>query len=99
RSQIFTLSLHDALPISAFSVLSLPLQYTVDYPLRIFGWVQALISAKSSLIKQNIRLRYQQTMLEAELQRLMAIQEENADLKALRSEEHTSELQSRGHLV
>lgn len=67
----------------AFSVLVLPLQYTVDYPIRIFNGLQAMLSAKSSLINENIKLHYQQTMLEAQLQRLMAIQEENSDLKAL----------------
>lgn len=67
----------------AFSVVVLPLQYTVDYPVRIFNGLQAMLSAKSSLINENIKLHYQQTMVEAELQRLMAIQEENTDLKAL----------------
>lgn len=68
---------------SAFSIVVLPLQYTVDYPVRLFTWTQALLSAKWSLINENIALHYQQTMLQAELQRLMAIQEENKDLKAL----------------
>ncbi len=68
---------------STFSIVVLPLQYTVDYPVRIFTWMQALMSAKWSLINENIALHYQQTMLQAELQRLMAIQEENKDLKAL----------------
>jgi len=68
---------------SVLSVVVLPLQYGVDYPLRVFTWVQALVSAKSSLVSENVKLHYQQTMLEAELQRLMAIKEENSDLKEL----------------
>lgn len=68
---------------SGIAVVISPLQYVVDYPVRVFGWVQALVSAKSSLVSENIQLRYQQTVLEAELQRLMAIKEENSELKEL----------------
>ncbi|MDP1603909.1 MAG: rod shape-determining protein MreC [Legionella sp.] len=68
---------------NGFSFVVSPLQYAVDYPVRIIGWVQALVGAKTSLINENIELRYQQTMLEAELQRLMAIKEENSQLKEL----------------
>jgi rod shape-determining protein MreC len=68
---------------SGFSLLISPLQYAVDYPVRIIGWVQSLVSTKTALINENIELHYQQTMLEAELQRLMAIKEENSQLKEL----------------
>lgn len=68
---------------SGFSVFVSPLQYAVDYPVRIIGWVQSLVSAKTALINENIQLKYQQTMLEAELQKLMAIKEENSQLKEL----------------
>lgn len=68
---------------SGFSLVVSPLQYAVDYPVRVVGWVQSLISAKKSLIDENIRLKYQQTMLEAELQKLLVIQQENSQLKEL----------------
>ncbi|WP_173236723.1 rod shape-determining protein MreC [Legionella antarctica] len=68
---------------SGFSLIVSPLQYAVDYPVRVVGWVQSLVSAKKSLIDENMRLRYQQTMLEAELQKLLAIQNENSQLKKL----------------
>jgi rod shape-determining protein MreC len=68
---------------SGFSIVVSPLQYAVDYPVRIFGWIQALVGTKTSLINENIELRYQQTLLEAELQKLMAIKEENSELKEL----------------
>jgi rod shape-determining protein MreC len=68
---------------SAFALLVSPLQYIVDYPVRIIGSIQSMISSKTSLINENMQLRYQQTMLEAELQRLVAIKEENSQLREL----------------
>jgi rod shape-determining protein MreC len=68
---------------SGFSLLVAPLQYAVDYPVRVIGWVQSLVSAKKALIAENMQLRYKQTMLEAELQKLIVIQKENSQLKEL----------------
>lgn len=68
---------------SGFSLLVSPLQYAVDYPVRVVGWVQSLVSAKKALIDENMQLRYQQTMLQAELQKLLVIQKENSQLKEL----------------
>lgn len=68
---------------SGFSFVVSPLQYAVDYPVRVMGWTQALVSAKTALISENMELRYQQTLLEAELQKLMAIKEENSQLREL----------------
>lgn len=68
---------------SGFSIVVAPLQYAVDYPVRVIGWVQSLVSAKKALIAENMQLRYQQTMLEAELQKLIVIQKENSQLKEL----------------
>jgi rod shape-determining protein MreC len=68
---------------SGFSLIVSPLQYAVDYPVRVVGWIQSLVSAKKTLIDENMRLRYQQTMLEAELQKLLVIQNENSRLKEL----------------
>ena len=66
-----------------FALLVSPLQYVVDYPVRVIGWIQSLVSAKKALIDENIKLRYQQTMLEAELQKLLVIKEENSQLREL----------------
>lgn len=68
---------------SGFSLIVSPLQYAVDYPVRVIGWVQSLVCAKKTLIDENMRLRYQETMLEAELQKLLIIQKENSQLKEL----------------
>lgn len=66
-----------------FSYLVSPLQYVVDYPVRIVGWIHALITAKATLIHENMKLHYQQILLEAELQKLTSIKEENSQLKGL----------------
>lgn len=68
---------------SGFSLVVSPIQYAVDYPVRVIGWVQSLVSAKKALIDENMQLRYQQTMLESELQKLVVIQKENSLLKEL----------------
>lgn len=68
---------------SGFSLVVAPLQYAVDYPVRVIGWVQSLVSSKKALIDENMQLRYQQAKLEAELQKLIVIQKENSQLKEL----------------
>lgn len=68
---------------SGFSLVVSPLQYVVDYPVRVIGWVQSLVSAKKSLIDENMKLRYRQTLLEAELQKSLVLQKENSQLKEL----------------
>jgi rod shape-determining protein MreC len=70
---------------SGFSLLVSPLQYVVDYPVRVMGWAGSLISTKKALIDENMQLRYQQTMLEAQLQKLLVISKENSQLRALLS--------------
>lgn len=70
---------------SALSLLVSPLQYSVDYPVRVIGWGRSLMSSKKSLIDENVQLHYQQTMLEARLQKLMMLQRENSQLKELLS--------------
>ena len=70
---------------SGFSLFVSPLQYVVDYPVRLIGAVRSLISTKKTLINENMQLRYQQTMLEAQLQKLLVISNENSQLKELLS--------------
>lgn len=69
----------------AISLFIAPVQYAVDYPVRVIGWSRSLMSTKKSLINENMQLRYQQTMLETQLQKLMLLQNENSELKELLS--------------
>jgi rod shape-determining protein MreC len=68
---------------TGFSILAMPLQYAVDYPVRVINWAHLLVSSKTTLVQENIRLHYQQVLLQADLQRLVAIKEENSQLKEL----------------
>lgn len=70
---------------SGFSLLVSPLQYMVDYPVRLFGWARSLMSTKQELVRENMQLKYQQTILEAQLQKLLVISSENSHLKELLS--------------
>ncbi len=67
------------------SLLVTPLQYVVDYPMNFFGWITTFITDKRKLIDENTKLHYQQTVLEAQLQKLLVLRDENVQLKALLS--------------
>ena len=79
---------------SGFSLLVSPLQYLVDYPVRMLGWTRSLVSTKKSLIDENIQLRYQQIMLEAQLQKLLVLSHENSQLKELLSASSATEMRA-----
>ncbi len=68
---------------SGFSLIVSPLQFAIDYPVRVIGWAHSLLGSKKTLISENMKLRYQQTMLEAKLQKFLSIQTENSELKSL----------------
>lgn len=70
---------------NSVNYLSSPIQYLVDYPVKMASSIQVLFSTKKSLIDENIRLRHQQSLLETKLQKLLAIRNENNQLKALLS--------------
>lgn len=70
---------------AVFTLLVSPIQYLVDYPVRMASWIHSLVSSKKLLIDENIQLRYQQTLLEAKLQKLLVLRNENSQLKALLS--------------
>lgn len=79
---------------SGFSLLISPVQYIVDYPGRVMGFVSSMIGAKKSLINENMQLRYQQTMLEAQLQKLLVISHENSQLRELLSVSSSSSIRA-----
>lgn len=70
---------------SLFISISSPMQYVVDYPIRMTNLVSDFFGARNTLINENINLRYQQTILEARLQKLTDISDENKELKKLLS--------------
>ena len=77
---------HSMRPVRrAMSALMAPLQFAVDYPGRVIAWSHSLMSSKKMLIDENMQLRYQQTVLESQLQKFLALRNENVELKGLLS--------------
>lgn len=68
---------------SGFALLVTPLWYAVDYPIRVVGWIQSLTSSKKTLVDENMKLRHQQVLLEAQLQKMLLLRHENSQLKEL----------------
>jgi len=68
-----------------FSFVLVPLQSLVDYPVQLVIWAQNNMRSRSHLLAENQQLRYQQMLLEVKLQKWIAIQDENTQLKQLLS--------------
>lgn len=68
------------------AVLSVPLtslQYAVSWPIELFDKLHDTISTHDSLVQENLDLKAEQLKLRAQVQRLLAIELENSQLKAL----------------
>jgi rod shape-determining protein MreC len=60
-----------------------PLQAVVDKPMHFFHWIENTVSAQQEVLAENGKLRARQLMLQAKLQRLLAIERENLHLREL----------------
>ena len=68
------------------SVLSMPLsmlEYGVSWPVQLIDKLGSTISTHDALVKENVDLKAEQLLLKAQVQRLLAIESENNQLKAL----------------
>jgi rod shape-determining protein MreC len=65
------------------SIPLVPLQYIVSWPLQVFDSLRDNISSHDALVKENLNLKAEQLLLKAQVQRLLAIESENNQLKAL----------------
>lgn len=68
---------------SNLSMLVLPLQTMVDKPMQFFHWVGTSVANQQEVLGENARLRARQLLLEAKLQRLLALERENEQLREL----------------
>jgi rod shape-determining protein MreC len=68
---------------SLLSVTTLPIQYIVDWPAQWVSWASTNIITQHQLLVENAELRANQLLLEAKLQKLLALEHENAQLLAL----------------
>lgn len=68
---------------SGLSVAVAPVQYMVDVPMQFMDWLGSNISSQHALLAENTTLRAQQLLLQAQLQKLLALENENLELRAL----------------
>lgn len=65
------------------SRIAYPFQRMVDAPVGFVQWLNASVKSQSSLLDENAQLRAEQILLQARLQRLLALQKENTQLRQL----------------
>lgn len=70
---------------AALSMPLVPLQYAVSWPIEFFDSLGGSISSRNVLVKENLDLKAEQLQLKAQVQRLLALELENNQLKALMS--------------
>ncbi len=68
---------------NAFSTVLTPLYYLANLPDDMLGWADTNIISRSDLQRENQRLKDEQLILKAQIQRLVALESENARLRAL----------------
>ncbi len=65
------------------SLIVLPVQYMVDAPIKVAYWLSDSMSSQHQLLGENARLRAHELLLESKLQKLLALEKENAQLREL----------------
>ncbi len=75
---------------SDLSLVVLPIQYLVNAPIKTVHWIATSITTQQELLADNARLRAHELLLESKLQKLLALERENAQLREL--------LQSTSHI-
>jgi len=68
---------------AALSMPLAPLQYVVNGPIELFNHLETAFSSHDQLVKENLDLKAEQLLLKAQMQRLIALESENNQLKAL----------------
>lgn len=68
---------------AALSLPVAPLQYIVSWPIQLIDSIKIALSSHDDLVKENLQLKSDQLLIQARLQRLLAIESENNYLKSL----------------
>ncbi|MCF6337624.1 MAG: rod shape-determining protein MreC [Gammaproteobacteria bacterium] len=68
---------------SGLSLLIYPLQYVINLPVAASHWVGDSFSSRETLLEENNRLKLQQTLFRARLQKLQSLKAENQRLREL----------------
>lgn len=65
------------------STVAYPVEWMVDAPIRFVHWINANVTNQRKLIDENAQLRVQEILLQSRLQKLLALEKENAQLRQL----------------
>jgi len=65
------------------SAITYPFEWVVDAPVRVIRWTQLNTKTRGRLISENTKLQAQMLILQSKMQRLVALQKENAQLRLL----------------
>lgn len=68
---------------ATLSFVVAPMQYLVDRPVEFIRWVQTSFTTQQGLLVENAQLRARQLLLYAKLQKVLALESENQQLRAL----------------
>jgi rod shape-determining protein MreC len=68
---------------ATLSLFIYPLQYVVNMPFSVADWADENLSSREKLLKENTKLRTQQQLLMARLQKMSALKVENIRLREL----------------
>lgn len=75
---------HCVVPLrSALTVAVVPLQYLINEPVKLINWMDGEFSTREDLLQENARLHNEQILLQVRLQKLLALEKENVQLRAL----------------
>ncbi len=75
---------------AALTAVVAPIQYVVDWPVEMFDWASSSFTSHRTLVNKNADLRARMLFLHGQIQRIIALEKENKQLRAL--------LQSSSHL-
>lgn len=65
------------------SVVAYPFQWVVDAPIRFAEWLNDSVTSQQHLLAENEELKVQQVLLQSRLQKLLALEQENTQLRQL----------------
>lgn len=68
---------------AGLSVVVAPIQYIVAWPMEVIDWVKDSLVQSETLIEENANLRAQVLLLNAKMHKIISLQKENMQLRAL----------------
>lgn len=68
---------------AGLSVMVAPIQYMVAWPMEVMDWMNDSVARRETLIEENANLRAQTLLLNAKMHKILSLQKENTQLRAL----------------